>query len=83
LQLRTDDRLAGLEAPPTDEGRPGRSFRPDGNGVITLPEELASYGRQAARLAPMFHVYRRGYAGFDAAEVAARYAAWLARQERK
>ncbi|HEV7213824.1 MAG TPA: hypothetical protein VGP33_01770 [Chloroflexota bacterium] len=76
MQLRTDDRQAGLEAPD------GRSFRPDSDGVITLPEELAAYGRRAARLAPMFRVYKRGYAGFDAAELAARYAAWAARQER-
>lgn len=76
MQLRTDDRQAGLEAPD------GRSFRPDGNGVITLPEELAGYGRRTARLTPMFQVYRRGYAGFDAEELAARYAVWAARQER-
>ena len=87
MQLRTDDRQAGLEAPPTHEGGAGhgawRSFRPDSNGVITLPEELAAYGRQAARVAPMFQVYRRCYAGFDADELAARYAAWQAQQERK
>jgi len=70
VRLTTDDRCAGLDAPD------GRSFRPDGDGVITLPEELAGYGRRAARQAPMFHVYQRGYAGFDAAELRARYAAW-------
>lgn len=78
MQLITDDRQAGLEAPD------GRSFRPDGNGVITLPEELAGYGRQAARVTPLFQVYRRGYAGFDAAAVRAKHAAWVrAREEAK
>lgn len=77
MQLRTDDRQAGLAA------SDGRSFRPDGNGIITLPEELAGYGRRAARLTPLFQVYRRGYAGFDAEELAARYAAWAAEQGRR
>lgn len=70
MQLTTDDRLAGLEAPD------GRGFRPDGDGVIHLPDDLAGYGRQAARAAPMFHIRTPLFSGFDASELAARYAAW-------
>jgi len=70
VQLTTDDRMAGLDAPD------GRSFRPDGDGVITLPDELTDYGRQAARRAPMFRVRRAVFTGFDAAELRTRYAAW-------
>lgn len=70
MELTTDDPCAGLDAPD------GRSFRPDGRGVLSLPEELAAYGRQAARVTPLFHVRRRGWAGFDAAALRERYAAW-------
>jgi hypothetical protein len=74
MQLTTDDRQAGLDAPD------GRSFRPDGQGVITLPEELADYGRQAARRTPLFQVHRPQFAGFDAGDVRAAYAAWASRR---
>ena len=70
MQLVSDDRQGGLET------ADGRTFRPDGRGVITLPEELAGYGRRAARVCPLFHVYRQGYAGFDAAELRERYERW-------
>lgn len=70
MELTTDDPCAGLEAPD------GRSFRPDRCGVLRLPEDLAAYGRQAARVTPLFHVRRPGWAGFDAAALRERYAAW-------
>ena len=76
MQLNTDDRNAGLETPD------GRTFKPDANGVITLPEDLASFGQRAARQAPMFHVRKPMISGFDAAELRARYEAWE-RQQRE
>ena len=65
--------MAGLETPD------GRTFKPDGRGIITLPEELDGYGREAARVCPLFHRYRRQYTGFDAEALEQRYAAWARR----
>lgn len=72
MELVTDDRNAGLDAPD------GRSFKPDDRGIISLPDDLAAYGERAARVTPLFHVHRRQYGGFDAAELRRRYDAWRA-----
>jgi hypothetical protein len=71
MQLRTNDKHAGLDTPD------GRSFKPDANGIITLPERDAAYGRLAGRTG-LFEPRVPCYAGFDAAELAARYAEWEA-----
>ena len=73
VQLRTNDKDAGLDTPD------GRSFRPDHQGIITLPERDAAYGRLAGRTG-LFEPRVPGWAGFDAAEVRARYADWEQRQ---
>lgn len=74
VQLRTNDKDAGLDTPD------GRSFKPDANGIITLPERDAAYGRLAGRTG-LFERRVPGWAGFDAGELAARYAVWEERQE--
>lgn len=76
MELTTDDRDAGLEAPD------GRRFRPDRHGVITLPEDLSGYGARAAKATPLFRVRRRCTAGFDGAELRERYEAWQRRGNR-
>jgi hypothetical protein len=74
VQLRTNDRDAGLDTPD------GRSFKPDANGIITLPERDAAYGRLAGRTG-LFELRVPGWAGFDARDLAARYAVWEERRE--
>ena len=74
VQLRTNDRDAGLDTPD------GRSFRPDAEGIITLPERDAAYGRLAGRTG-LFERRVPGWAGFDARELAAGYAVWEERQK--
>lgn len=70
------DKLAGLDAPD------GRSFHADRDGIVTVPDALAGYAERAVTSTPLFERYRRRYAGFDAAELAARRAAWERRRER-
>lgn len=69
MELQSLDGLAGLDTPD------GRSYRPDARGVIDLPDRDAAYGALAAKADP-FRPYRRQYAGFDAADLAARRVAW-------
>jgi hypothetical protein len=76
VELTTDDPHAGLEAPD------GRTFQPRG-GIITLPDEMASFGERAARQAPMFHIRRHPFAGADVAELRARYEMWAAERKRR
>ena len=68
------DKLAGLDAPD------GRSFKADRDGVVTVPDALAGYAEHAVRTTPLFERYRRRYAGFDAAELAARRREWERRR---
>ena len=68
-QLRTNDKDAGLDMPD------GRSFKPDRYGILTLPDSDAAYVRAAGRTG-LFEPRVPSYAGFDAAELAARYAEW-------
>lgn len=73
MQLQSLDGLAGLDTPD------GRSYKPDGRGIITLPDADAAYGALAAKADP-FCPYRRQYGGFDGAELRARYDEWRARR---
>ena len=69
MRLQSLDGLAGLDTPD------GKSFRPDGRGVIDVPDRYDAYTRAAATAAP-FRAYRAQYGGFDAQELRARYEAW-------
>ena len=69
MQLRTNDKHAGLDTPD------GRSYRPDRDGIITLPDSDAAYVRAAGRTG-LFEPRVPGWAGIDTTELAARYAAW-------
>ena len=68
-QLRTNDPNAGLDTPD------GRSFKPNRDGIITLPDRDDAYARAAGRTG-LFEPRVPGWGGVDVAELAARYAAW-------
>ena len=58
VQLETDDKCAGVETPG------GQKFDPV-DGIITMPDHLASYADQVAQLSPgMMRRYKKSYAGF-------------------
>lgn len=74
MKLQSLDGLAGLDTPD------GTSFKPDRRGVIDVPDRYDRYAKLAATAEP-FRAYRPQYAGFDAAELRARYEAWLRDKE--
>ena len=69
MELRTNDKYAGLDTPD------GRSFKPDRDGILRLPERDDAYARAAGRTG-LFEPRVQGWGGVDVAELAAQYAAW-------
>ena len=74
MQLRTNDKHAGLDTPD------GRSFKPNRDGILTLPDRDDAYARAAGRTG-LFEPRVQGWGGVDVAELAAQYAAWEAQRQ--